>query len=90
MADTPMDDAAIQERIETLEREREQLRHREEAAAGHERAALPALRGRLEEIGVELDRLWDLERQRRALRNAGRDPDAASERSAETVEDYEG
>jgi hypothetical protein len=37
---------------------------------------------------VELDRLWDLLRQRRALRSAGADPDEASERDADTVEGY--
>lgn len=43
---------------------------------------------RLEEIRVDLDRHWDLLRQRRALRGAGENPDGASERSAETVEKY--
>jgi hypothetical protein len=41
-------------------------------------------------VRVELDRLWDLMRQRRALRNAGQDPDDASERDAGTVENYLG
>lgn len=45
---------------------------------------------RLEVVRVELDRLWDLLRQRRARRDAGLDPAGASERPAETVENYEG
>ncbi len=40
---------------------------------------------RLEE---QLDQCWDLLRQRRALRSAGEDPDAASPRSTDTVEGY--
>jgi hypothetical protein len=43
---------------------------------------------RLEEIHVELDRYWDLLRQRRARRAAGQDPEAASPRDADTVEHY--
>lgn len=44
---------------------------------------------RLESIKVSLDQAWDLLRQRRALREAGQDPDAASERPPEIVERYE-
>lgn len=43
----------------------------------------------LEHIQVELDRCWDLLRQRRALRGAGRDPDEAQARPADIVENYE-
>ncbi|MGA8724881.1 MAG: DUF2630 family protein [Acidimicrobiales bacterium] len=43
---------------------------------------------RLREIGVSLDRMWDLLRQRRALRSAGRDPDEAASRPEGTVEGY--
>ena len=46
--------------------------------------------GRLAEIKVELDQLWDLLRQRRALRDAGRNPDDARMRDAGTVERYLG
>jgi hypothetical protein len=45
-------------------------------------------RKRLDELQVTLDRLWDLLRQRRALRDAGKDPDEAVERPAGTVEGY--
>jgi hypothetical protein len=45
--------------------------------------------GRLAKIKIELDRYWDLLRQRRALREFGRDPEQAKVRSAKVVEDYE-
>ncbi len=45
---------------------------------------------KLDQINVELDRCWDLLRQRRALREFGRNPDDAEERSARTVENYRG
>jgi hypothetical protein len=45
---------------------------------------------RLEEIKVELDQCWDLLRQRRAKREMGEDPDAASLRDPEVVESYVG
>ena len=77
-------DEQIEAVIETLETEREELRRREGSAD----PTLARDVARLEEIRLELDRLWDLLRQRRALRSAGDDPDKASERSAETVEKY--
>jgi len=43
---------------------------------------------RLETIQVELDQCWDLLRQRRALREFGRDPDDAKVRPASVVERY--
>ena len=70
--------------IERLEGEREELRARESATD----PTLGADRERLEEIRLDLDRLWDYLRQRRALREAGQDPEQAVERSAETVEKY--
>jgi hypothetical protein len=42
----------------------------------------------LERISVELDRCWDLLRQRRALRDAGQEPASARLRDANTVERY--
>jgi hypothetical protein len=44
---------------------------------------------RLDEIRVQLDQCWDLLRQRRALREFGKDPDNARPRPAEIVEKYE-
>jgi hypothetical protein len=49
-----------------------------------------AERGRLDKINVELDRCWDLLRQRRALREFGRNPDEAEVRPANVVENYRG
>lgn len=43
----------------------------------------------LNSIEVELDQYWDLLRQRRALREAGKDPDKAELRGSDTVENYE-
>lgn len=86
-----MDDAQIQARIEALEEEEHRLRKDEEAQAeaGHT-DAVSVDAGRLAAIKVELDQLWDLLRQRRALRRAGRDPDDARMRDSETVERYLG
>jgi hypothetical protein len=49
-----------------------------------------AERERLAKINVELDRCWDLLRQRRALREFGRNPDEAEVRPAGIVENYRG
>jgi hypothetical protein len=46
-------------------------------------------RGHLATIKIELDQYWDLLRQRRALREFGRNPDQAKVRSSKVVEDYE-
>ena len=86
-----MNDDQVQARIEELECEERRLRSDEQAAAdtaGTERLAADA--SRLEEVRVELDRLWDYLRQRRALRAAGQDPDGAQMRDARTVERYLG
>jgi len=44
---------------------------------------------RLDKVKVELDQCWDLLRQRRALRDVGRDPAEAQVREAGIVENYE-
>jgi hypothetical protein len=77
-------DEQISEQIERLESERDALFKRESGEDPSRAADVD----RLEEIRVELDRLWDLLRQRRALRDAGQNPDLANERAAETVERY--
>ena len=79
-----MDDTQIHGTIEQLVGEEHALWERE--AAGE---ATDADRERLAELKVGLDALWDLLRQRRALREAGSDPDAASLRRPDVVEDYE-
>jgi hypothetical protein len=45
---------------------------------------------RLAQVQTELDRYWDLLRQRRALREFGGDPSEAHERDADTVKKYIG
>ena len=49
-----------------------------------------AQRIRLTTINVGLDQCWDLLRQRRALREFGRDPDEAEVRPPKVVENYKG
>lgn len=79
-----MDEAGIHDRIEKLVAEEHELWERE--ASG---SAGDGDRQRLEELRVSLDQCWDLLRQRRALREAGLDPEAATTRSPEVVEHYE-
>ncbi|MDI3315428.1 MAG: DUF2630 family protein [Mycobacterium sp.] len=45
---------------------------------------------RLRRVEIELDQCWDLLRQRRALRETGRDPGAATVRPPGQVEGYTG
>jgi hypothetical protein len=82
-----MDDQSILSRIEALVHEEHSLQGREEGDAARGEA-LADDRKRLDDVSVELDRCWDLLRQRRARRSSGGDPDAASERDADTVEKY--
>jgi hypothetical protein len=82
-----MSDESIAAQIERLVAEEHDLRRREQADSA-DVEALESDRDRLRNVEVELDRCWDLLRQRRALRNAGGDPDAAQVRDAGTVERY--
>jgi hypothetical protein len=82
-----MDDSQITNHIEALVDEERALRAHERADTAHP-DALATDRERLSEISIELDRCWDLLRQRRALREAGQNPDEARERDAGTVENY--
>jgi hypothetical protein len=43
---------------------------------------------RLRRVEAQLDQCWDLLRQRRARRHAGKDPDEAQVRDVDTVEHY--
>jgi len=83
-----MSDESIAARIEKLVTEEHELRDRE-AADSSDEDALAGDRQRLQDVEVELDRCWDLLRQRRALRDAGSDPDLAEARDADTVERYQ-
>jgi hypothetical protein len=56
---------------------------------GEQQTLGDADRRKLADVQVELDRCWDLLRQRRALREAGLDPDQAQVRPAGVVENYE-
>ena len=80
-----MDDAQLRHRITELVEEEHRL---ERAHAG--RRLADDERARLDALGVELDRTWDLLRRRDARRRAGQDPDTEQEeRSASVVEGYQ-
>jgi hypothetical protein len=79
-----LDDVGIHASIEQLVDEEHALWERESSGE-----ASDADRRRLQELKVSLDQCWDLLRQRRALRDAGLDPDAATARDPEVVERYE-
>jgi len=78
-----MDDKEIIARISGLAEEEQRL---EEAHVGE--GLSDEERARLRELEITLDQLWDMLRQRRAKRNAGRSPEDAHTRSAGTVEGY--
>jgi hypothetical protein len=78
-----MDDQELVDRISALAAEEQ---HLEEAHVGE--GLSDAERQRLKELEVTLDQLWDTLRQRRAMRQAGRDPEEAQPRSTDTVEGY--
>jgi hypothetical protein len=80
-------DESLLDRIEALVAEEHRLQHRE-ADDAVDVDALTEDRRRLDSVSVELDRCWDLLRQRRARRSAGEDPDGAAVRDADTVENY--
>jgi hypothetical protein len=82
-----MSDESITARIERLVSEEHELRTREQSDNMND-DALEADQQRLRNVEVELDRCWDLLSQRRALRDAGADPDEAHARDADTVERY--
>ena len=82
-----MSDKTIAARIESLVEEEQTLLRREETDADSA-DQLGEDRRRLDRIAVELDRCWDLLRQRRALREAGQNPDDATVRESDTVERY--
>jgi hypothetical protein len=79
-----MDDEQVRNHIEQLVAEEHALLSRH-GSQGLE----PAEHERLAKVRVELDRYWDLLRQRRAHEEFGLDPDDASLRDEGTVEHYE-
>jgi len=80
-----VEDQEIIEQINSLAHEEHQLFEKE--ARGE---AGDAERERLKALEVTLDQCWDLLHQRRALRDAGADPDSARVRDERTVEGYLG
>jgi hypothetical protein len=74
-------DASVLNQIEKLAEEEQELYSHEELDDQAQK--------RLKQIQVQLDQCWDLLRQRRALREFGKDPDEAEVRAAKVVEDYE-
>ena len=80
-----MDDSTVQSRIEELVEEEQELQRSSEGKGPD-----PDKHERLEQVKVELDRCWDLLRQRRAREEFGQDPDRVHARDADTVEGYEG
>ena len=78
-----MDDRQVLDRIGDLVEEEHRLERQATAAGldGEQQA-------RLRDLEVQLDRCWDLLRQRRARRDAGLDPDDARVRGEGTVEGY--
>jgi Tfp pilus assembly protein PilO len=80
-------DESIATRIENLVAEEHKLRRREESDST-DVAQLEEDQQRLREVEVELDRCWDLLRQRRARAEFGMDPNEAQVRDADTVERY--
>jgi hypothetical protein len=83
-----MNDESIAARIDKLVAEEKELRAREQQDRDDD-DSLEAERERLRSVEVELDRCWDLLRQRRAKEEFGLDPKDAKARSAETVERYQ-
>lgn len=79
-----VDDGQVHGEIERLVAEEHELWERDSAGTSSEDD-----RRRLEQVKVSLDQCWDMLRQRRALREAGGDPERAEPRSAEVVEHYQ-
>jgi hypothetical protein len=82
-----MSDESIAARIDKLVTEEKELRAREQQDRDDD-DSLEADRERLRSVEVELDRCWDLLRQRRAKEEFGQDPGEARARSSNTVENY--
>ena len=74
---------SILSHIDELVAEEHELRSRHEGAGLSDDE-----RQRMTQLEVELDRAWDLLRQRRARSEFGENPDTAEERPAGEVETY--
>jgi hypothetical protein len=80
-----MDDASLHAQIDKLVTEEQELLRNAEGQGED-----PTRHQRLQDLKVELDRAWDLLRQREAQEEFKLDPDDASPRDAGTVEGYKG
>ena len=80
------DDKRIHDDISELVREEKELR----ARLGRGEISAEEEHSRLRAIEIQLDRYWDLLRQRDARRQYGEDPDTAALRPEDVVERYEG
>jgi uncharacterized protein involved in exopolysaccharide biosynthesis len=78
-------DEELRQKIDELERELEELRREE----SHDSGRGPADQARIAHLEGEIEQAWDLIRQRGGRRDAGEDPDGASARPVETIENYE-
>ena len=74
-------DSSVLSRIDLLVKEEERLYGKSQLSEEDGK--------RLAELKVELDQCWDLLRQRRVLREFGKDPETAKVRSTNVVENYE-
>jgi hypothetical protein len=81
--DDQMNDDELHHRIDELVAEEHRL---ERAHVGQPLSE--SEQQRMEQLGVQLDRYWDLLRQRDARRRAGLNPDEAQERAGNVVEGY--
>ena len=77
----PDADRSVLKHIERLVKQEHKLYEQEKLS--------DADRQSLQRLEVELDQCWDLLRQRRALREFGRDPKQARVRPPEVVEHYQ-
>lgn len=76
-----MTDREVMDKIKNLLEEEHRLYSKEGLS--------PEERNEAGKIRVDLDRYWDLLRQRRALKEFGDNPDKADLRGSGTVENYE-
>ena len=79
--DKPNNDNSVLSHIEKLTEKEERLYLRDDLTDEDVKE--------LHHIKTELDQYWDLLRQRRALRDAGKNADKAEIRPADQVENYE-
>ena len=81
-----MEDQEVLDHIDELVKEEHDLRKRHEET---ETGLNEEEQARLHKLEVDLDRYWDMLRQRRSMRETGGDPDDAAMRDEDTVENYE-